>query len=251
MGDFRKIPDKIGYAEGGSRIPKLFELMNALTDDLELLFGDSDLNIARRKLRGTKEDTVEVDGTITDSISGDEVFGAEVEMAVEDGDVSLKAISNKDGEYAIDAYPGDYDFSISKVGYLTKTQESQTITVDVTKDYVIIPYLKVLETNPEEGEEDVAVDADVVLTFDRDVEFGDDEDAAKAAIIIKDEDDTEYDVLGVVIVDAVATIDVDGPLANGKKIIVTVPVDDSFKADSVDDAPMQDDFVLTFTTIAD
>ncbi len=58
-----KVPYKIGYGEGGGRVPKLEELLNAVATDLEILYGEASVDDTVRTLLGSNEVPLKVVGT--------------------------------------------------------------------------------------------------------------------------------------------------------------------------------------------
>ena len=58
MAKRKRVPDRIGHAEGGSSLPALHELMNAVAEDMKDLYTESSLDDSQRRIRMTSEDTV-------------------------------------------------------------------------------------------------------------------------------------------------------------------------------------------------
>ena len=248
-----KVPKGLGFGEGGKNVPQLQGLLNAVAKDLEALFTAATVNQALRSIRGSDEVKVTVSGTLTDSVSADPIAFALVTISAEgDATIYYTAISDSEGKYAIDLYKGDYDITVEKSGYLLKEDSSVTVAANATKNYTVIPYLAVVESDPAEGDVDVAVDTTVVLTYDRAIKFADNEAAVIANVIIVDEDDTAYVISGAAVGgdgNVNLTLTIDGDLANDKLVTVVVPHDEDVVV-GTDDAPMSVDFVLTFTTVA-
>ncbi len=161
----KQVPKKVGVAEGGGRLPKLHELLDALAEDMAAIYAEvAGLDATDRNLIGSAETNLEVE-----------------------------------------------------------------------------------ETAPAEGAEDVAVDADIVVTFDRNIAFTDDEAAAKTNIEVDADGSQAIDSISLS--DKVMTIDLTASLPTDQEVTVTIPHDEDTVMGEDDGRELEETFELKFTTV--
>lgn len=110
--------------------------------------------------------------------------------------------------------------------------------------------LEVAETVPAEGAEEVVISADIVVTFDRNIEFSDNEASFNSAMTLHNvTDDTEHTSFNTTTIsDAILTIDLDSPLTADKEYKLTIPAEGDVVNGVADGSVLEQDFELTFTT---
>lgn len=113
--------------------------------------------------------------------------------------------------------------------------------------------LEVSETSPGNEETGVAEDADIEITFDRDIKFADDEEAAKEAIRVykmDGDDEVEHNIDSISIPNKVATLDLEGNLEKGETTYyVEIPVEDTFVSDDDFEEKLTETYSFSFTTV--
>ena len=121
-----------------------------------------------------------------------------------------------------------------------------TITkVDTVKDALA---LSVLESTPAEDATDVAVSSTITIVFDRYVREAAGNTDLLAKISVSDPTPTSYTLLSAEITDDTLVITIDGDLANA--VLVTAVLDKDGIVAQNNSGKMEDDFTLTFTTVA-
>ena len=248
---YNKTPKRMGKGEGGSTLPVLQKMLDSLAKDAKTVFAEAGVNDALRLTRWAGEEKLEVTGELTDVLTSDPIAKEDVRFEVT-GNSELYSVakSDSDGNYVISLYPGTYIAKVSKAGYMDLTESAQTVAEgSLTHNYTVIPCLSVESTTPAEDAVDVAVDTTIVVEFDRNIKFSDTDAELIAASSVVDEDDTEYTISSASISGTDLTLAVDGDLANGKVVTVTIPVDDTVLSDG-EDATQAEELVFTFTTVA-
>jgi len=77
----KKVPRKIGFGEGGNRVPKLEELLENLVDELIDVYGEVDgLNPVKRRIWKYEEDYLQVEETSPEEGEEDVAVGVNIEV---------------------------------------------------------------------------------------------------------------------------------------------------------------------------
>jgi subtilisin family serine protease len=100
-------------------------------------FGEGRLDVLAAMQEAPIGDTGTLSGTVTDSASGDPIFGATIEV---DGEFDRTLSTNDAGEYNALLVAGDYALTATKFGYATET-DNATVPADgeVTVNFALDP----------------------------------------------------------------------------------------------------------------
>lgn len=166
MGYYKILPNEIGKGEGGSKMAQIQDLLNAAAADMETLYTAASVNLAARTFRGNNETKYVLAGDIVDEDAA-ALAGALVTAYVKDtSDVAGAVLSDSDGYFIMNLYPGVYDVVISKTGYTSVSYDDTTVSADVTTfDKTLATNLSVLSTSPTGSVAQPASSIDIV--FDR------------------------------------------------------------------------------------
>jgi hypothetical protein len=248
MGYYKILPNEIGKGEGGSKIAQIQDLLNAAAADMETLYTAASVNKAARTFRGNNETKYVLAGDIVDEDAA-ALAGALVTAYVKDtSNVAGAVLSDSDGYFTMNLYPGVYDVVISKTGYTSVSYDDTTVSADVTTfDKTLATNLAVLSTSPSGSSAQPASSIDIV--FDRTLTDNSGEDDMHTNITLEQG-------TGVITIasSALATTTVSndtlrltlsGTLDEADEVTVTIPKAATVKGSN--DELLADDYEFTFT----
>jgi len=248
MGYYKILPNEIGKGEGGSKIAQIQDLLNAAAADMETLYTAASVNKAARTFRGNNETKYVLAGDIVDEDAA-ALAGALVTAYVKDtSNVAGAVLSDSDGYFTMNLYPGVYDVVISKTGYTSVSYDDTTVSAAVTTfDKTLATNLAVLSTSPSGSSAQPASSIDIV--FDRTLTDNSGEDDMHTNITLEQG-------TGVITIasSALATTTVSndtlrltlsGTLDEADEVTVTIPAAATVKGSN--NELLADDYEFTFT----